>query len=129
MNFTSVEWIALVVVILSVVKMLVLLVKPQAWMNFAKGVYGKPAVTSFVALILAAIVLYYLTQSGITIVQILAVTAFVALIIMIGLAPEVPYFIKKYQAMIKQGRLWKEYWLYALVWIALLAWGASELFM
>lgn len=128
MVFTAVETIALVLIVLSVVKMLVLLVNPKSWMNFAKGVYSKPDVTSFGAFILAAIVLYYLIQSGITIVEVLAVTAFVGLLIMVGLAKEVKPLIKKYEAMIKKGNLWKEYWLYSLIWVLLLVWGIKELF-
>lgn len=128
MTFTPVEIIALVIIIFSVIKMFVLLVNPKAWMNFAKGIYAKPNVTSFGAFVLGAIVLYYLIQSGITIVEILAVTAFVSLLIMIGLAKEIGPLIKKYEAMIKKGNLWKEYWFYILIWVILLAWGVWELF-
>jgi len=128
MTFTPVEIIALVIIIFSVIKMFVLLVNPKSWMNFAKGIYAKPNVTSFGAFVLGAIVLYYLIQSGITIVEILAVTAFVSLLIMIGLAKEIGPLIKKYEAMIKKGNLWKEYWFYILIWVILLAWGVWELF-
>jgi|TARA_Y100000310_G_scaffold327912_1_gene395077 hypothetical protein len=128
MTFTSIEIIALVVIVLAVIKMIVLLVKPKAWMDFAKKVYSKPSITSSAAFILAAIVLYYLIQSGINIVEILAVTAFVALLVMVALAKEVGPLMKKYEAMIKKGNLWKEYWLYTLVWVALLVWGIWELF-
>jgi len=128
MAFTPVEIIALVIIIFSVIKMFVLLVNPKSWMNFAKGIYAKPNVTSFGAFVLGAIVLYYLIQSGITIVEILAVTAFVSLLIMIGLAKEIGPLIKKYEAMIKKGNLWKEYWFYILIWVILLAWGVWELF-
>ena len=128
MAFTTVETIALIVIIASAIKMLVLLVNPKAWMNFAKGIYSKPGVTSFAAFVLAAIVLYYLLQAGIGIIDILAVTAFVALLIMIGLAKEVGPLLKKYDAMVRKGNLWKEYWFYALIWVVLLVWGVKELF-
>lgn len=128
MAFTSVEIIALIVIVGAVIKMLVLLVSPISWMNFAKGVYKNPKLVQVVSLVLAGIVLYYLVGAGITIVQILAVTAFVALLIMMGLATEIDYFIKKQQAMIKKGTLWKQYWLYSLIWVALLIWGIKELF-
>lgn len=128
MAFTPVETIALIIIVVSVIKILVLLVKPEAWMNFAKGVYAKPEATSIVALILGAVVLWYLTQSGISIVEILAVTAFVALLVMVGLAKEVGPLMKKYEAMVKRGNLWKEYWFYTLIWVILLLWGIKELF-
>ncbi len=128
MAFTSIEIIALVMIVLGAIKMIVLLVKPKAWMNFAKRVYSKPSVVKIVGFILGVIVLYYLLSAGITIVQILAVSAFVALLIMIGLAEEIDYFLKKYEALIKKGTMWKDYWFYTLLWIILMAWGAWELF-
>ena len=97
-------------------------------MNFAKGIYSKPGLTSTVTLILAAIVLYYLLQSGLGIIDILAVTAFVVLLISIGLAKEIGPLMKRYDAIIKKGNLWKDYWLYTLIWVILLVWGIKELF-
>jgi len=128
MTFTPVEIIALIVIVISLIKILTLLIKPQSWMNLSKNVYSNPKLTSLIALILAGIVLYYLIQSGITIVQILAVTAFVALLIAIGLASEVEPLMKKYEKMIKKGNLWKEYWLYTLLWVLLMLWGIREIF-
>ena len=128
MAFTPVETIALIIILVGAIKIVVLLVNPKAWMNFAKSVYSKPSLTSLVALVLAAVVLWYLIQSGITIVEVLAVSAFVTLLIAVGLAKEVGPLMKKYEAMIKKDKLWKEYWLYALAWILLMAWGVKELF-
>ena len=128
MAYTPVEIIALIVIIAAVVKMLVLLTNPAKWMNLAKSVYKRPRTVSLVSLILAAIVLYYLLQE-LTIVQIIATVAFTALLVLISLASEVDSFIKKYEAKIKNGTLWQEYWLYALIWIVLLAWAAYALFM
>tara|TARA_Y100000034_G_scaffold81182_1_gene97328 strand:+ start:638 stop:1027 length:390 start_codon:yes stop_codon:yes gene_type:complete len=128
MAFTPVENIALIMIVVGLIKMVVLLVKPKAWMNLAKKVYSKPNVTSLVALVLAAVVFYYLIQAGISVVQILAVAAFVALLIMVALAKEVGPLMKKYEVMIKKGNLWKEYWLYSLIWVILLVWGIKELF-
>ena len=127
MAFTPVEIIALVLIVVSVIKIAVLLVNPGSWMNFAKNLYSKPKAVSTVALILAAIVLFYLLQE-MSIVQILAVTAFVILLVLIGLAKEVGPLIKKYEVIIKKGNLWKENWLYTLIWIVLLVWGLWELF-
>lgn len=127
MAFTPVEIIALIVIIASAIKMVMLVINPKGWMNMAKGIYSKPFIVRFVALVLAAIVLYYLLME-ITIVQIIATTAFVALLVLIGLAAEVEPLIKKYEALIKKGKLWKEYWFYALIWILLMVWALVELF-
>jgi len=129
MEFNAINNIALIIIVFSVIKMLVLLIKPIAWMNFAKGVYVKPAVVKIVAFILLGVVFYYLHYvSAISVVQILAVTAFVALMFMIGLATEFEFFVKKFQALIKKGKLWKQYRLYTLLWLVLLGWAIKELF-
>ncbi|MBU1252677.1 MAG: hypothetical protein KJ905_02315 [Nanoarchaeota archaeon] len=125
---TSIEIIALVLIVVAVVKVFVLLVNPKAWMSFARGVYKNPAVTSLVALILAAIVFYYLIQNGMTIVQILAAAAFVALLFGVGLAGEIPYLLKKYEGLIKKGNLWKDFWLYTLLWMILMILGLIQIF-
>ena len=126
---TPIEIIALIVIVAAAVKMLVLLVSPKAWMNFAKGIYSNATLVKLAGIVLAGIVLYYLVDSGMTIVQILAVTAFVASMLIIGLASEVKDLMAKYESRIKRGTLWKDFWLYTLIWIVLLVWGAKELFI
>ncbi len=127
MALTPIEIIALILIVIGVIKMLVLFVKPVAWMNFAKKVYKRPPVVRIVSLILAAIVLWYLLTE-ITIVQIFAVMAFVALLFLIGLAPDINSLMAKYRAQIKRGRLWQENWLYTLIWIVLMVWALVVLF-
>ena len=126
---TAVNNLALIVVIVAVIKMLVLLFKPQAWMNFAKGIYKNAVLVQIVGLVLAGVVLYYLTGAGITIVQIMAVMAFLGVLLMIGLATNVDDLIAKFEGQIKRGNIWKENWLYALIWIVLLIWAIKELFI
>ena len=125
---TPIEIIALILILVAAIKMFVLLVNPKAWMSFAKGIYSQSGLAQFVGLILAAVVLYYLLKGGMGIVGILAATVFAALLLLVGIAPSADSLIKKYQAQIKRGKLWKENWLYTLLWIALLVWGVKELF-
>jgi len=124
----SIEIIALAVILLAAIKMIVLLVSPKSWMNFAKGIWSNVVLVQIVSFLFAAIVFYYLLQQ-MTIVQILAVVAFVFLLLVFGIAPEAGFLLRKYEAQIKQGKLWKQYWLYALVWLLLLAWGAYEILL
>ena len=126
MAYTPVEIIALILIIAAVIKLVVLFIKPKAWMNFAKKLWSKPSITSIVLFALAAIVLYYLIQE-LTIIQILATTAFVSLLIGMGFAKNIKPLISTYEKQIKKGIV-KEYWLLLIVWILLLAWGIKELF-
>jgi len=59
MAFTAVQNIALILIVVGLIKMFVLLVKPQAWMDFSKWLYSKPQLAKFVGLILAVVVFYY----------------------------------------------------------------------
>ena len=115
--------LAWIIIALSLIKMLVILVSAKTWLNFAKKVYNKPQITSWIALILAAVVLYYIVQAGMTIIQILAVTAFVALLLMAGLSS----YVKKIIKDVKLKAIFKEQWYYVLAWLALIIWGIVEL--
>jgi len=125
---TPIEIIALIIIIISAIKIIVILANPKAWADLVKKVWVNPMVMSIVSLILAAIVLYYLIQSGLTIVQILAVTAFVGLLMAVGIGIYANEVISMATKMLKKG-LMKRAWLYTLLWVALIVWGAYELFV
>ena len=74
--------------------------------------------------ILAAVVLYYLLEAGITIVQILAVTVFVSLLLGIGFMKYMDHLLK----LFPKNYTIKDQWFYVLIWVILLLWGIKELF-
>ncbi len=119
-----IEILALILIVISAVKILTILVAPKSWLNFAKKFYVKPRVTSAIALVLAAVLLYFLIGAGITIVEILAIALFVAMLLLIGLS----LYMKEMMKKIDSKKILKEQWLYTLIWVALLAWGIYELF-
>ena len=125
---TPIGIIALIIIIISAIKIIVILVNPKSWADVVKKLCSNPMVTSIVSLILSAIVLYYLIQSGLTIVQILAVTLFVALLMAVGIGMYAKEVISMSTRLLKKGVL-KKAWFYTLIWIILLIWGAKELFM
>jgi hypothetical protein len=123
MAIGTLELLAWIIIVASLIKMIIILVSAKSWMNFAKKVYDKPQLTSWIALILAAVVLYYLIGAGITITQILAVTVFMALLFMAGLSS----YIKKIIKDVNLKTVLKEQWYYVLAWLALIVWGIIEL--
>ena len=125
---TPIKIIALIFIVVALIKTITIAVKPKAWMKFVKGFYSKPKILSFIALVLATVVFYFLIQGGMTIVQILATSAFFSLVLLIGLAPEVPYILKKYEEMVKKKQFWKAYWFYTLIWMVLLVLGLIAIF-
>ena len=125
---TPIEIIALIIILVSAIKIIVILAKPKAWADLVKKIWANPMVTSIISLILAAVVLYYLIWiEGLTIVQILAVTAFVALLMAVGLGIYAKEVVSMATKMLKKG-IMKRAWFYTLLWVALLVWGAYELF-
>ena len=126
---TPIGIIALILIIISAIKIIVILVNPKSWADTVKKIWANPMVTSIISLILAAIVLYYLVWvEGLTIVQILAVTAFIVLLMAVGIGMYAKEVISMSTRLLKKGVL-KKAWLYTLIWIVLLIWGAKELFM
>ncbi len=119
-----IENLAIILIVVSIIKLLIIMVSPKSWFNFVKKIYVNKTVATVVYFVLAAIVLYYLLGAGMTIVQILAVTVFVSLLIGIGfmkyLDDLLKLFPKKYSL--------KDQWFYVLLWVVLLLWGIKELF-
>lgn len=127
MTYTAIEILAILLIVLAGIKLVVILVDARMWLGFAKRVYAKPAVTSWVALLLAGLVLYLLLSSGLTIVQVLAVTVFVALLLMVSVAPYAGRLFAWLETQSLPAML-RQQWLYIVVWVLLLAWGAIEIF-
>jgi hypothetical protein len=128
MTFGALEVLALTLIAIVGIKLIVLIINPQFWYSFVEKLYLKPQLISGLALLLAAVVLYFLIVSGVTIVEILAVCLFVVLLMAIGIAKYADTIIgwAKEQDIVFIA---KELWLYTLVWILLLAWGVGEIFL
>jgi len=126
MNHTAIEILASLLIVLVGVKLIVVLVDPRMWLRFARRVYANPVVASCVALLLAALVLYLLLKSGLTIVQVLAVTVFVTLLLMVGMAPHAARLFDWAETQSLPAML-RQQWLYIVVWVLLLGWGAVEI--
>lgn len=127
MAFTPVEIIALVLVVVGLIKILVILISPNSWLNFAKKAWGKPVMMKVVSLILLVLVFYYLIQE-LTVVQILATAAFVSLLLAVELAPRLGPILSRTKK-ISVIQILKQSWLTLLIWIILLLWGIKELFI
>lgn len=123
--FTAVEIIALALIALSVIKILMI---PKAWLKYViKPFYSKAGILFGVEVILAGAVLYFLIQSGLSIVQILAVVGFGALLTGMTFAWYGKETLLWAKRVLKKG-IWKKAWLPILIWVALIVWGALELF-
>ncbi len=131
---TPIQLMALFVAVLATIKLLVIIIKPKAWLNVIKFVYAKPVLTSYISLIFAILSLAYLLRE-ITIIQIFAVMLlFMFLMLMsisahakeIGIVGLAKKLLK--DGLLEDGLLIKKAWLPILVWIILLTWLFFALF-
>ncbi len=125
-DFTTLEMIAGALIAVTLIKLMVVAVSLPAWLSFARKFYARPAITSTVSAVLAGAVLYALVQSGLTIIQILAVAVFIVLVLLVGMAPYGAELIRWTEGRDLKAIL-RETWLYSLIWAALVLWGLVEL--
>ena len=111
MNIGTPEILASILIFFALIKLIVILISPRGWL----------------ALVLAAIVLYFLVKSGITIVHIFAVLLFIALFIVAGIAPYSEKIVDWAMAQDMKVIL-KQQWYYSLVWFLLMLWCIQEIF-
>lgn len=126
-NLTPVEWIAFLLAVLTIVKIITLVIKKSIWMDkVAVPVYSNPNISGPVFLVLAGIVFYYLIQVF-SIVQIFATVGFAALIMgssfMFYGKEMMPVFKK---IINKPFSVW--IWIYSFAWVALSVWVLMEIF-
>src|SRR3989344_5044401 len=122
---TSVELIGLVAALAAIIKIAFVIFSPISWLSFSRKFYSAPKLIPLLSLVLAAVVLYFLLFE-VSITQIFAVMAFLALLIMSGAA-----FFAKEVIKIKESLLTKEYarkyWWYILIWLLLAVWALEEI--
>jgi len=124
---TPIEIIALIVVLLTAIKIIVVLIKPKVWwINIVKPVYKNHILASIVSLILAGIVLYYLLEE-ITVVQIFAVMAFIALVACMTISSYSKEMLGLGEKLLKDKSILKKAWLPLVIWILLVLWALYEL--
>jgi hypothetical protein len=128
MTTWMIDLFAALLIFLAVLKLLLLSVHAPTWLLAVKAMNENRAATSVVSYFLAAVVLYGLLESGLTIVQILAVSLFTALLLIPGFAPFMRPVLHQLEGQMFRQML-AEQWLYILVWALLLGWGAWRLLL
>jgi len=126
---SPIDVMALIVLLVVSIKIVVILIKPNAWVNFTTKVWAKPKLLMIVSLILAALSLMYLIGAGVTIVHIFATMLFIALLGAVGVAIYSKEVVSLAQKLMKDKTIIKKSWLYIAIWIALIIWGFYALFV
>ena len=129
MAYTPVEWIALIFIIFVLLKIIIISINKNLWINkVTKKVLKKPHGYGFIMLILSLISLWFLLQE-LTIVQIIAASTFITLLMGFGIlqyTEELQTLITKVQ---KDKHIIKKSWIYIVIWLIILLWGLKEILM
>ncbi|MFA5174501.1 MAG: hypothetical protein WC438_04950 [Candidatus Pacearchaeota archaeon] len=126
---TPIEIMALILAIVSSLKLIVILIKPKAWYDdIVKPIWSKPMLTGLISLILAGITLYYLLQT-MTIINIFAVMLFVVFLMAVGFSFYQKEVLDLATKMLKNKAMLKKAWFYILIWIVLVLWVFYALFI
>ena len=126
-NYSTIEILALILISIAVIKLIVFLINPTLWIDFVEKMYSVPQLIGYIALGASLVVLYFLINSGLSIIEILAVSLFIVLLMLTGLASyadDLITWIREQDIMAMVRKLW----LYTLAWMILIIWGISELF-
>jgi hypothetical protein len=127
MGLSAFEIIALILVIVFVIKMIVLFIKPKAWIKFVEKLYINKNAFTAIILILAAFVLSYLIRE-LSIVDIFAVTVFVCLLIAAGFAQYKDDLFEFAHKIMRRKKAIKKSWLIIVIWFVLSAWVIWQVF-
>jgi hypothetical protein len=128
MPYPILEILAGLLIALVLIKLAVVLIDTRSWLRFVRGLYARPALTAGIAFALALGVLALLIAAGMSILQVLAVSLFVLLLIVAGLAPYAGGLLAWVEKMSVREALRRQ-WLYILIWLVLIGWGLFALLM
>ncbi|MAG44435.1 hypothetical protein CL633_00930 [bacterium] len=110
---------ALAMALLAVIKLIVVLTKPDVWIKITDAILKKSTINTIIFLGLLVITGYYLLQS-LTIVEIGATMLFTSLLMALAWVPYKDELMKLRPKLIKEGLA--KSWLVIIVWIIILVW-------
>lgn len=129
---TAIEIIALIVVVLSLVKIVALALAPQAWnskKNPLMALFWGSGTLSYVApLMLAGVVLYYLL-AYFSITEIFAASMFSWAFFILVFAPYRSSLMRMMDEIVAEGDFIKKNWVTITAWLLLVAWVLCDMFV
>lgn len=128
MPISVIEWIATIFAILGIIKIAVVLNNRKFWYNkVTRPIYSGGGTTSFIFIILAILVFWFLIQE-ISIVHIFVAVAFTALLIGAMFALYNKELLSFADKIIKK-KFSGIAWIYILIWLTLSLWVLYEVFL
>ncbi len=117
---TPIEIIAVIFAILILVKIIVVFIRPKAWIRFAETITRNHLIITLVYIILAIILGYYVF-SVFSVVTVFVIAIFGILLMAIGLIPYFESIIKTTKKMTRE-KILQSFWLSLLIWLIFAIW-------
>ena len=126
---TVLDVIGAIFAIFILVKVLIVLIKPQLWMKeVAEPLLRNPVLATAVYAILAIVVGYFVFMR-LTIAEVAAVMFFTVLLIGLGLPPYSKALLKTAEEMLaSRSELLRRAWLPLVIWVVIALWVLSTVF-
>ena len=125
---TSIEVLATIFAIVILVRLVILLINPQLWMNIAEALLSRYTVATVVYLVLAVIVGYYIFAS-LNIVQVAAVMLFTSILIGLALVPYSRTMLKVTKEIVgTRSDVFRKAWLAVVIWGGIAVWVLYTVF-
>lgn len=122
-----IEYMAAIIAIIILIKILVILISPKSWMAVVKFFYGNPMITMVLSAILAIGSFWYLMQE-LTIVQIFAVLFLMSMLMFVSLSVYSKDMIPIARKLLQNRKFMARAWLSIIIWLVLTIWVLKELF-
>ncbi|MEK6841129.1 MAG: hypothetical protein AABX45_00870 [Nanoarchaeota archaeon] len=127
MALTAIQTIAFIFILFGLIKILVVIFNKKIWYNnIVKPIYSSQGISTFVFIVLALILLYYILK-GFSLTQVFAVIALTSVLIVLGFLQHskelIPVFAKLYNKKITSWR-----WVYIIFWVILMVLALFEIF-
>ena len=123
---TPLEWMAWALIALSVVKILVVLVRPRLWVKYVTIPFYSHTIFCVVSVIAVLGGFYYLTRE-MTVEQIFAAFFVMALLMSITLRPYAKDMVMMFQRSLGSRSVIRNSWFALSLWALLIAWAAYYL--
>ena len=125
---TPIEILAAVFAILTLAKILILAIKPEALLKASEALLNRRDGMTIVCLILSAVVGYYVLTS-VDIVEVAAVMLFTSLLMSLFLLPYYNDVLKIKEFFWRRSEMLRRSWWSLLIWVGLAVWVLYKVFV
>jgi len=122
----AIENMAIILAAIVLIKLVWIWFNPKGWFEISKKLLQ---VNQFIWLALALLTGWYLLETGLTVVQIAAVTLFVSLLMLVSYSLYSKEMLKLSKEMLAKKDVFSRAWLPILVWIIFSLWVLKDIFM